>query len=475
MYNNPSNTTNTALLPVTILTDPTEGSFASKKDKDVLFAHGPTVPFSEKTEEKKALKKASKTRLARCLKSLEETTDKSVLETASGPVRFLNEAAAQTWAQSAAAQKRITQDKFVPAATPESTPASPLAKALYAPRPETSSTDLAAKAFHTYMVEGESALGAKAMHLTRDEEGGFVIPSFLQDQITARLRVLCPLRFLAHVQSVRNDTTQFMIQDQERPVAAWMRPGELRAAPVFHPKFRPISLNVIYVRALASQKRLDDLGEGMEEWLITHLSQALARCENRAFVRGTGRQQPLGLLRCVQGFVDNTPEEPVENEDTQEAQPAAQGEALLENRPIEALTTRVVTADVLLQMVGALETDYLANASWLMSRSALFALQRLQDNAGHFLWQPSLSLGAPSSLLGYPVYVSDDLSSATEANGVPIVFGDFKEAYTIVERGLLSLMRDPFTAKPYVEFYTTHTVGGSVVNPEALKGLRIEE
>lgn len=464
-------------LPVTVLTDPTDTPLTQKGKAS--FTCGPTVPFATDAENATTVEKRSETRLQKCRTSLENTTDTTTVETASGPVRFLNEASAVAWAQSAAAKKRTPSEEGVAStslgAQVETATEAPVAKALYAPRPEATTADLIAKAFHMYMVEGEAALGSKSAHLTRNDDGGFIIPQLLHDQIAARVRALCPMRTLARIQTVRQDVTQFMIQEQDRPTAAWMRRGGLEAARVINPKFRPIPLNVIYVRALASQKRLDDLGEGLEEWLTSQISQALARCENQGFLRGTGQQQPLGILRCVQGFVDHTSEASNENETQQEVQaPLSQSETLLESRSIAALETQAITMDALLQMVSALETDYLANASWLMSRSALSALQRLQDNTGHFLWQPSLSLGAPSSLFGYPVYVSDDLSAATEANGIPILFGDFKEAYTIVERGQLSLMRDPFTAKPYIEFYTTHTVGGSVVNPEALKGLRID-
>lgn len=476
-FNTQANSTSDQLLPITILTDPTDGLCVgtAKGDNTHSFRQGPTVSLNETKPQTASTVPA--THRQRCTKTLDapSSVSPSVLETASGNVRFLNESAASAWAHNAPTRKQ-TANASTPASVTLSENEQTTAKSLYAPRPEGSIQERTSKAFRLYMSQGETALGSKAAHLTRNEDGGFVIPPFLHDQIAERIRALCPMRSLARIQTVNNDATHFLTQDQDRPTATWMRRGGLDAAQVMNPKFRPIPLNVIYVRALASQKRLDDLGDSMEEWLTAHIAQALARCENQAFLRGTGRQQPLGILRCVQGFVDKTPQEEAPSDDeAQSEQAPAQGETLFENRRIESLASREITTDTLLQMVSALETDYLPNASWLMSRSALSALQRLQDNTGHFLWQPSLALGAPSSLFGYPVYVSDDLSAATEENGVPILFGDFKEAYTIVERGSLSLLRDPFTAKPYIEFYTTHAVGGGVVNPEALKGLRIGE
>lgn len=397
-------------------------------------------------------------------------------------------------------------------------------KSLYAPRADTVPAEL--KTFLSYVAKGERALlSTRGTYLTRNEEGGYVMPDPLRERIAEKLQTLCPLRLLARVQTVRNDATEFLLHDQTQPVVQWMQRGAFEAPRTVDLKFRPIPLNALYVRALASQKHLDDLSEGMEDWLVGHITQALARFENRAFLRGTGDQQPLGILSCVEGFAEkgeagiqdvSSEESHTSNKKTSpnagkasetsresRSQNEAQGgsnasedsvlpsqtdnlpwvfpdsglprfQGLVEERPIEAITSNAITAEILLQMVSALGTEYLPNASWLLSRSALAALQRLQDNTGHFLWQPSMALGAPSSLFGYPVFVSDDMSTCGAEGGVPVLFGDFREGYTIVERGALSLLRDPYSAKPYVEFYTTRSVGGSVVNPEALKALRIE-
>jgi HK97 family phage major capsid protein len=76
------------------------------------------------------------------------------------------------------------------------------------------------------------------------------------------------------------------------------------------------------------------------------------------------------------------------------------------------------------------------------------------------------------TLLGYPVLVCDDMPSLTTGiASKSILFGNFKEAYQIVDRMGTRVLRDPYSAKPYVEFYTTRRVGGAVLNFEALKVL----
>ncbi len=59
------------------------------------------------------------------------------------------------------------------------------------------------------------------------------------------------------------------------------------------------------------------------------------------------------------------------------------------------------------------------------------------------------------------------------ASSLSIAVGDFKRAYMIVDRVGIRTLRDPFTAKPFVQFYTTKRVGGKVVNTEAVKLLKL--
>jgi len=59
------------------------------------------------------------------------------------------------------------------------------------------------------------------------------------------------------------------------------------------------------------------------------------------------------------------------------------------------------------------------------------------------------------------------------ADKYPLFFGNFKEGYLIVDRMGIRMLRDPYSSKPYVEFYTTKRVGGGIRNYEAIKALRI--
>lgn len=134
-------------------------------------------------------------------------------------------------------------------------------------------------------------------------------------------------------------------------------------------------------------------------------------------------------------------------------------------------------SDKLIDLVHALKRQYRAGAAWIMNDATLAAIRKFKDGQGNYLWgmtAPSnLMAGAVGTLLGYPV-ATDDFMPDLGANTYPVAFGDWKRAYYIVDRKGMSLLRDPFTAVPYVKFVARRRVGGGIANFEALKLLKCE-
>ena len=125
-----------------------------------------------------------------------------------------------------------------------------------------------------------------------------------------------------------------------------------------------------------------------------------------------------------------------------------------------------ITGDVIVKMPTELKAPYLGNAVWLMKRSTVQAVMLLKDGQGQYLWRPGLDSRVPSTLAGYPLYMADDMP-AVGAGLLPMAFGDFRAGYTVVDRLGITTLRDPYSAKPFVEFYTRRRVGGDVVDFEA--------
>jgi HK97 family phage major capsid protein len=132
-----------------------------------------------------------------------------------------------------------------------------------------------------------------------------------------------------------------------------------------------------------------------------------------------------------------------------------------------------VTADGLIRLYYALKEDYAKNATFLMRRSVLQSVRLLKEaTTNQYLWQPGLAAGQPDTLLGVPVKAAADMPAAA-GDSLSVAVGDFKRGYLIVDRTGIRILRDPFTDKPYVKFYTTRRVGGEVVNTEAIKLLKL--
>ena len=107
----------------------------------------------------------------------------------------------------------------------------------------------------------------------------------------------------------------------------------------------------------------------------------------------------------------------------------------------------------------------------MLNRSTLAALRKFKDADGNYLWQPSAQPGAPARLMGYPVTEAEEMPPI-DVGAHAIAFGDFRRAYLIVDRVGVRVLRDPYSAKPYVLFYTTKRVGGGVQDFDAVKFLK---
>jgi HK97 family phage major capsid protein len=121
--------------------------------------------------------------------------------------------------------------------------------------------------------------------------------------------------------------------------------------------------------------------------------------------------------------------------------------------------------------VHAVKAGYRANGTFVFNRATQAAIRKLKDADGDYVWQPPAKAGEPSLLMGYPVAESEDMPNMT-ADSYAVAFGDFRRGYLIVDRVGIRVLRDPYSHKPYVLFYTTKRVGGGVQDFEAIKLLK---
>ena len=317
------------------------------------------------------------------------------------------------------------------------------------------------KAFGAYLRCGDDdglrglVLEGKALSTAVAADGGYLVDPQTADTIRSLLLSTASLRSAANV--VQVDATSFdVLIDRTEVGSGWATEAGPQTE-TSTPTIERISIKLHELSAMpkASQRLLDDSAFDVEGWLAGKIATRFIRAEAAAFINGDGIDKPKGIL--LPAKVAN----------------ASWTWGSLGYVPSGAAadfpTTNAV--DCIVNLVYALNADYRTNATFLMNSKTAGAVRKMKDADGRFLWSDGLVAGQPSTLMGYPVLVAEDMPDIA-ANAYAMAFGDFAAGYTIAERPDLRILRDPFSAKPHVLFYASKRVGGDVTDYAAIKLLK---
>ena len=317
-------------------------------------------------------------------------------------------------------------------------------------------------AFMRYMRSGDSAalhaIELKAVTTGSDPDAGYLAPHETEALINAALKDISPIRQIASVREIGSGVFKKPVS-KGGGAAGWV--GEIADRdPTTAPALASIEFPTmeLYAMPAASQTLLDDGVVDIEQWLADEVQAEFAAQEGDVFINGDGETQPMGILSYD-----------IVAEGTQDF-----GELGFIATGVNGAFPASNPSDKLLDLIYTPKQAYRANGRFLMNRSVLSVIRKFKDGDGNYLWQPSAQAGEPSTLLGYPVSESEDMPAITTGSH-SIVFGDFARGYLIVDRVGVRILRDPYSAKPYVLFYTTKRVGGGVQNFDALKVLKFSE
>jgi len=305
------------------------------------------------------------------------------------------------------------------------------------------------EAFVNYMRKGTEEnlkeLQTKALSVGVDTEGGYLVRSEMATDIIKNVTETTPMRQIATVRTIGTDAFEQPRQTSGAASGGWTSETGTRLETAA-PKLGVIKIPVHeqYAEPHATQQFLDDANINPEQWLSEEVSLVFQRTENTAFVSGNGVGQPRGVLDYPAGVASGQIEQ------------------------VNSGSAGAVTADGLINIQAVLKEVYQANAVWLMNRLTVRDIMLLKDANGQYIWRPGLMAGAPDLLLGKTIVKGSDMPTPA-ANALGLVYGDFKRGYTIVDRVGIRVLRDPYTAKPYIKFYTTKRTGGGVMTEEALK------
>jgi HK97 family phage major capsid protein len=314
-------------------------------------------------------------------------------------------------------------------------------------------------AFHEYVRRGESvnlrALEQKAMSVGSNPDGGYTVPVEIETAIGKRLAVISPIRSIAGAREISGSVYKkpFMTTG---PAVGWVGETDARTQTA-SPTLDSLSFPAmeLYAMPAATATLLEDSAVNIDEWLAGEVEQVFAQQEGAAFVNGDGTNKPKGFLQYTTvaesswawtklGYVATgtagafDPDEPI---------------------------------DAIIDLVYALKAGYRQNGTFVMNRRTQAAVRKLKDADGQYLWSPPTRENGRATLLNFSVVEAEEMPDIA-ANAFAIAFGDFRRGYLVVDRQGVRVLRDPFTAKPYVLFYTTKRVGGGVQDFDAIKLLK---
>ncbi len=308
-----------------------------------------------------------------------------------------------------------------------------------------------------YLRTGRTA-ELKSLTTTVPSDGGYAVPREIDAAIARELTEISPIRSIAQV--VQTGTSGYRkLVSTGGTASGWGSAGAGRPE-TDAPSFAEIAppTGELYANPAASQAMLDDAAFDLESWLASEIAMEFARAEGAAFVNGTGANMPKGFLAAPSSVIGDG------------ARPFG---TLQYVGTGDAAGFGAAPEGKLIDLVHTLKAGHRQGASWVMNSATLSEVRKLKTADGAFLWQPGLVEGQPDRLLGYPVVEAEDMPDVA-AGAFPIAFGNFKAGYLIAERSATSILRDPFTHKPFVHFYATKRIGGQVLDSAAIKLLRIE-
>lgn len=300
--------------------------------------------------------------------------------------------------------------------------------------------------FKSYIKGGLTASeAAKSMNTVTDEDGGFLVPRQMSSRIIELLVEVSPIRQLATVESTSGNSLDIIVEEGT-PGATWVHELEDRAtgaAAKFGKEQLPV--NEMYSFPVLTRNMIDDQDRDLESWLVGRASEDFAQAEGLAFVSGNGIKKPQGLLHGATNGAANV---------------VANGHAT------------VLQADGVIDLTYALQSTYARNGSFLINRASMGEIRKLKDSQNRYLWEPSMQVGQPGTLLGYPVYEAVDMP-AIGSGAFPIIFGNIAQTYTVADRRDVSMIRDELTKPGFIKLHISKRVGGQVVDSNAMRILEM--
>lgn len=275
-----------------------------------------------------------------------------------------------------------------------------------------------------------------------DPDGGYLVPDEFEKQLIQKLQEANIMRSISHVIQTNNGEHKIPVVASEG-TAAWL--DEEAAYTESNTQFSQVSLSAHKLGTLikVSEELLNDSAFDLMSYLSGEFGRRLGNAEEKAFLTGTGTNQPTGILNDTNG--------------------ASAGST--------AAKADVLTFDDLIDLFYSLKTPYRQNAVFLMSDDTVKNIRKLKDKNDQYIWQPSTQAGQPDRILNRPVYTSPYMPTLA-ASAKPILFGDFNYYWIADRQGrTFKRLNELYAVNGQVGFLGSQRVDAKLILPEAVKTL----
>lgn len=309
-------------------------------------------------------------------------------------------------------------------------------------------TSMEKKVFDKWLRQGKESLGPdelKVLTASNDNTAGYLAPPEYVQELIKGIVEISPIRSIARVRSTTNRSVQIPKRTSTFAATFVAEQGTRSETTGYQVGMEEIPTHELYALVDISEQELEDSVFNLEQEMTSEFTEQFAKAEGNAFVSGNSVGKPEGIVTNSSVGV------------------TASG------------VSASLNANSLISLYHAVKPDYSRNGTFVMNRTTLAAVRKLQDGSGQYVFQAgfSLQVGVPNTILGAPYVEATDVADVGSSTK-PIYFGDFRRGYLIVDRVSMSVMRDPFTqaTSGNVRYIARRRIGGQVILPEAIQILQ---
>ena len=274
---------------------------------------------------------------------------------------------------------------------------------------------------------------------------GYVIPTSIANEIVKKVEEICPIFSMAKRYNVKGILEVPTYPASSSHVVSAAYASEFTDLEASSGDFGHVQLTGYLAGALAkiSKSLINNADVDIVPFVVDEMAAAFAAFYEKECLNGTANKA-LGIARSA-NLVTKT-----------------------------ATYKSSVTLDDLIELQGAIPDAFQGKACWIMKGATRTAIRKLKDTNNRPLLQPDLVNGYGVTLLGRPVYVSDNMPAMGTTNNMAIYYGDMSGlGVKMVEDLEIQVLNEKYAAQHAVGVVGWTEFDAAIVNPQKIVALKM--